>query len=110
MDFVSLDTGAKLTCGGPNTKYKLLVNRYFFVCVLFRICSPLDVTGFLEEPEHAARGRVGDGGLALHLVLPRRVPCGDLVFGLHQNQSGLVQQLKDLLRLPLAQLPAELQV
>lgn len=65
------------------------------------------LTGFLQEPEHAARGFVGDGSLALHLVLPDGVPGSDLVFGLDQNQSGLVRQLEDLLCLAFVQLLAE---
>lgn len=64
----------------------------------------------MQELKHAARGLVGDGCLALHLILPGSVPCSDLVFGLDQNQTWLVLQLKDLLRLALAQLLAQLQL
>lgn len=65
------------------------------------------LTGFLQEPEHAARGFVGDGSLALHLVFPGCVPGSDLIFGLNQNHSGLVRQLEDLLRFAFVQLLAE---
>lgn len=65
------------------------------------------LTGFLQEPEHAARGFVGDGSLALHLVFPHGIPGSDLVFGLNQNQSGLVREFEDLLRLALVQLLAD---
>lgn len=65
------------------------------------------LTGFLQESEHAACGFVGDGSFALHLVLPHGVPGSDLVFGLNQNQSGLVRELEDLLRFALVQLLAD---
>lgn len=68
------------------------------------------LTRFLQELEHAARRPVGDGSLSLHLVLPHRIPSGDLVFGLDQNQSGLVQKLENLLCLPFIQLFADLQL
>lgn len=67
------------------------------------------LTGFPQQLKHAARRFVGDGSLSLHLVFPHSIPGGDLVFGLNQNQSGLVQELEDLLGLPLIQFLANLE-
>lgn len=67
-------------------------------------------TGLLQQFKHAARGFIGDGRFALHLVLPRCIPGSNLVFGLHQNQSGLIDDLEDLLGLALVQLLADAQL
>lgn len=75
-----------------------------------RFCTTfLKLTRFLQQLEHAARGFIGDGSLSLQLVFPDTIPSGDLVFGLDQNQSGLVHQFKNLLRLSLIQLLTDLQ-
>lgn len=55
------------------------------------------LTRLLEEFEHIARGFVCNGSLALHLVFPCSISSSNLVFGLDQNQSRLLQDLKYLL-------------